>query len=152
MDAVRSQLSAPLKNDSIQVSSSVITALPNRLRDRQKTFAETGGLHAAGLFDVDGNPQLIMEDVGRHNALDKLIGSQLLDGHFCNKSILVVSGRASFELVQKAVAAQIPVMVAVGAPSSLAAELAQEFGITLIGFASATRFNVYSHPHRLSKI
>ena len=112
----------------------------------QETFEETGGLHAAGIFTKEGSLIACHEDVGRHNALDKLIGRRFLDGQLPDcKSIVLVSGRASFELVQKAILAGIPILVAVGAPSSLAVELAKEFRLTLVGFASANRFNIYSH-------
>lgn len=152
LEAVRARLSAPLGNDSLEVSPGVIGGLPNSLRQFQKTFDETGGLHAAGLFDAEGNLIACREDVGRHNALDKLIGSRLLAGHLPSQDTLVlVSGRASFELVQKVISAKIPLLAAVGAPSSLAAELAQEFGVTLVGFTTATRFNLYTHDQRVSR-
>lgn len=129
----------------------LICELPNQLKARQSIFHKTGGLHGAGLVERDGRWISVFEDVGRHNAVDKLIGDQLLNGLFpLTDQILVLSGRASFELIQKAVMARIFTVVAVGAPSSLAVELAVEFGITLIGFAATDRFNVYSHPQRLS--
>lgn len=150
LEAVRSRLGNPIAESSFEVSANVIRSLPATLRTLQATFQETGGLHAAGLFDVEGNLIACREDIGRHNALDKLVGSQLLAGHLPgSNSVVLVSGRASFELVQKVISAGIPLIAAVGAPSSLAAELAAEFGVTLIGFASATRFNVYAHEKRV---
>ena len=121
--------------------------LPNRMRQNQEWFGRTGGIHAAGLFDTTGRLQCIREDVGRHNALDKLIGHQFLGDKLpASDSVLEVSGRASFELLQKALTAAIPYFVAVGAPSSLAVELAEQFHITLIGFTTVDRFNIYTHP------
>lgn len=151
MEAVRAQLIEPVSGDSMQVAPATIVSLVTTLRQHQRTFDETGGLHAAGLFAADGTLIACCEDVGRHNALDKLIGGRFLAGQLRDQDcIVLVSGRASFELVQKAVSAGISMLVAVGAPSSLAAELAEEFGLTLIGFASKQRFNVYSHPGKLS--
>ncbi|MFK7769491.1 MAG: formate dehydrogenase accessory sulfurtransferase FdhD [Mariniblastus sp.] len=150
LDAVRNQGTQSIK-DTLLVKREVVFEMPNRLRVLQDVFDKTGGLHAAGLANSDGQVIEIREDVGRHNAVDKLIGSQMLTGSSFPLSgkILVVSGRASFELVQKALMASIPMMVAVGAPSSLAVELAKEFGLTLIGFASETRFNIYSGEQRV---
>jgi len=150
LEAVRARLSGPVSGDAFEVSAETITSLPGTLRQHQQTFAETGGLHAAGLFDSDGQFILCREDVGRHNALDKLIGQRFLAGQFpVDRQLLLVSGRASFELIQKAVMAGVPVLTAVGAPSSLAVELAAEFGVTLIGFACESRFNVYSGKKRV---
>jgi FdhD protein len=126
-----------------------ILALPGELRRLQKTFDETGGCHGAALFDAKGPLLLAREDVGRHNAVDKLIGAALLRGIPAAGKILALSGRASFELVQKAAAAGIAAVVAVGAPSSLAVTIAHETGITLIGFTRGNRFNVYAHAARL---
>jgi FdhD protein len=140
----------PLTIDDMRLSASLIASLPDRLRTRQSLFDATGGIHAAGLFDVNGQLLDLREDVGRHNAMDKLVGAQLAKGALpLEGSVVVWSGRASFELVQKAVRAKIPVIVAVGAPSSLAVELARTFGLTLIGFARHNRFNIYSHPERI---
>jgi len=134
------------------VSAHVIHGLPAALREAQATFDRTGGLHAAGLFTPEGLLRTIHEDVGRHNAVDKLVGTLLLDDRLPADGVLVVSGRASFELVQKASAAGVPVMVAVGAPSSLAVEIAQAADMTLLGFAREQRFNIYSGARRLSGI
>ena len=132
------------------VSADVIASLPGRLRASQAVFESTGGLHAAGLFDRSGALQLSAEDVGRHNAVDKIVGRTLLAGkHPLDTSILLVSGRTSFELVQKSLLAGIPVIAAVSAPSSLAIDLAEQAGITLCGFVRAPRFNIYSHPRRI---
>jgi FdhD protein len=133
-----------------QVDGAIICALPARLREAQAVFEQTGGLHAAGLFTTDGRPVLVREDVGRHNAVDKVIGAQFLAGRgSLSDYLLVVSGRASFELMQKALASGIPMLVAVGAPSSLAVEVAEKFDATLIGFTKATGFNIYTGEVRV---
>jgi FdhD protein len=132
------------------VESSLIVELPTLLHQAQKTFHQTGGLHAAGLFTRDGTPDVVREDVGRHNAVDKAVGSLFLAGGLGEEGhVLVVSGRASFEIIQKALRARVPLVVAVGAPSTLAVDLATRFNQTLIGFARGGRFNVYSGAERV---
>jgi len=141
---------SPLPPVSWNIDSKTISALPARLREAQAVFDQTGGLHAAGLFTPEGKPIVIREDVGRHNAVDKVIGTQFLGNHGpLSDTVLVVSGRASFELMQKAVASGIPMLVAVGAPSSLSVEVAERFGATLIGFTKATGFNIYTVAERV---
>ena len=141
---------APLPRGA-SVSAALLPRLVERLRTRQGVFDRTGGLHAAGLFTADGDSICTREDIGRHNAVDKVVGRMMLDGRLpATGSILVVSGRAGYEIVQKSITAGIPVLAAVGAPSSLAVALAREFGQTLVGFLRGERFNVYSSPERLA--
>jgi FdhD protein len=136
--------------DQPKVGSDVIRSLPARLRLSQEVFDQTGGLHASALFGRDGELEIVREDVGRHNALDKVIGARFLAGELpLSDKVLLVSGRASFELVQKALMAGIPIMVAVGAPSSLACDLAEDFGMTLAGFVRDDSFNVYTGGSRI---
>lgn len=135
---------------NIEIEANMIHSLPQKLRDVQSLFETTGGLHAAALFDANGKLDTIAEDVGRHNALDKVIGRKFMSGETpMSNKILMVSGRASFELVQKALMAGIPILAAVGAPSSLAVELAREYGMTLIGFVRDERFNIYCGDERV---
>jgi FdhD protein len=132
------------------VPASVIAGLPETLRRTQRIFEETGGLHASGLFDSDGKLLSVREDVGRHNAVDKLVGEALLAGNLpLAERILMVSGRVSFEIVQKAAMAGVPMICAVSAPSSLAVESARELGITVVGFVRGPSFNVYTQPERV---
>jgi FdhD protein len=134
----------------LTVSHEVLTALPDKLRDAQGLFDSTGGLHAAGLFDASGNLLVLREDVGRHNAVDKVIGWAFLEERLpLSDTILMISGRGSFEIVQKALAAGIPIVCAVSAPSSLAVDLARRFDQTLVGFLRGPRFNVYSSAKRI---
>jgi FdhD protein len=150
LEALELNFMGPLPACSWQVDREIICALPGRLREAQAIFDQTGGLHAAGLFTPEGEAIVVREDVGRHNAVDKVVGTEFLAGRLpLERHILVVSGRASFELVQKALAAQIGTLVAVGAPSSLAVELAEKFGATLIGFTKAEGFNIYTGEERV---
>jgi FdhD protein len=150
LEAVRNVAPKVPSFEAATLSPAVLTALPTTLRQHQATFASTGGLHAAGLFDREGACLGVAEDVGRHNAVDKILGQRFLAGALpADGHVLLVSGRASFELVQKAVMAGVPTLCAVGAPSSLAVELARELSVTLIGFLRGDRFNVYSGAERL---
>jgi len=137
--------------DDVKVSRKVIYALPEKLRNAQQIFEHTGGLHAVGLFDEYGELKLTREDVGRHNAMDKIIGASLFKNDIpLARQIIMVSGRASFELVQKALRGGAPIMAAVGAPSSLAVSLAKDFGMTLLGFVKNQSFNIYCGQQRIT--
>jgi FdhD protein len=141
---------APIPDGPV-VTPTILLGLPIALREAQAVFEATGGLHAAGLFDAAGRLLALREDVGRHNALDKLVGSQALAGALpLHERVVLVSGRASFELVQKAAVAGVPILAAVSAPSDLAVEAAERLGLTLVGFLRGDGFNVYAHPERLS--
>ena len=141
---------APRVESGLRVAQELLARLPEGLREAQAAFAATGGLHATGLFAPDGELLCVREDVGRHNALDKVVGWAFLAGRLpLAQAILCVSGRLSFELVQKAAVAGCPIMVAVGAPSSLAVELGRDRGLTLCGFVRAGRLNVYTEPWRV---
>jgi len=135
----------------LQIGEATLLELPARLRSAQANFSLTGGIHAAGIFDLDGNLLVAREDIGRHNAVDKVIGRAFLDGLLpLSRHVLLVSGRSSLEIVQKALAAGIPIIAAVSAPSSLAVNFARECGQTLIGFLRPPTFNVYSHIERVA--
>jgi FdhD protein len=144
------EVAAPRVASTLEVSAAMIGSLPGRLREAQATFAATGGLHATGLFTPEGELECVREDVGRHNAMDKVVGRAFLEGWLpLGQHMLCVSGRLSFELVQKAAVAGCPILVAVGAPSSLAVELAEDRGITLCGFVRDGRATVYTEPWRI---
>ncbi|WP_116044851.1 formate dehydrogenase accessory sulfurtransferase FdhD [Amycolatopsis palatopharyngis] len=150
LDAVRLKTRFDPSGSTLNLTPEVLAGLPDALRERQRVFASTGGLHAAALFDADGSLLVVREDVGRHNAVDKAIGWALLEERIPLATCgLLVSGRASFELVQKAAMAGIPVLAAVSAPSSLAVELAEEHGITLVGFLRGESMNVYCGAERI---
>lgn len=143
-------VSERLPNDTILIKAEIIKQLAHSIRNEQAVFRSTGGIHASALFDLKGNFLFLREDVGRHNALDKLIGYGLINELLpLSEHLLVLSGRASFELLQKAAIAGIKIVVAIGAPSSLAVQLAHDFNITLIGFVKAERFNIYSGEQRI---
>jgi FdhD protein len=151
IDAVRTRSRFDVAADTLTVPARTLAALPDRLRAAQRTFDRTGGLHAAGLFTAEGALVVLREDVGRHNAVDKVIGWALREGRLpLAGHLLLVSGRASFELTQKAWMAGIPLLAAVSAPSTLAAELADEAGMTLVGFLRAPTMNVYTAAHRVT--
>lgn len=149
IDEIERRGISPIRSP-MQVPWEVVTALPERLREAQGLFDSTGGLHAAGLFDRSGNLLALREDVGRHNAVDKAIGWAFLEERLpLSESVLMISGRGSFEIVQKAIVAGIPIVCAVSAPSSLAVDLARRFDQTLVGFLRGDRFNIYSSPGRI---
>ncbi|MFJ7751725.1 formate dehydrogenase accessory sulfurtransferase FdhD [Arthrobacter sp. NPDC097144] len=150
IEAVRKSSHFSLGADDVRVPLPTLAGLPEKLRQHQKVFDRTGGVHAAGLFSVDGELLCLREDVGRHNAVDKVVGWALRAGMLpLRGTVLQVSGRASFELVQKAQLAGIPVLAAVSAPSSLSVELAQDAGMTLVGFSRGTSLNCYAFPERI---
>lgn len=150
LEAVKLRSRFSPAGDGLRIGYRTVLGLPDTLREAQKVFSSTGGLHGAGLFTGDGELLVAREDVGRHNAVDKVLGRALLDGRIpAAGTVVMVSGRASFELVQKAVMAGVPMLTAVSAPSSLAAELADEAGLTLVGFLRGETMNVYTHPERI---
>ena len=150
--AARRGKSEPLPGAApdVAISAALLTSLPAALRARQSVFSATGGLHAAGLFEADGSLLLAREDVGRHNATDKVLGAVLRDRRPC-PPVLLVSGRLGFEIAQKAALAGVRIVAAVSAPTSLAVDLAEETGLTLVGFLRDERFNVYTHPGRITR-
>lgn len=151
IDAIRTRTSWPVAGDPVAVAPAVLAGLPDALRAAQRVFDRTGGLHGAGLFTPDGSMLCMREDVGRHNAVDKVVGWALREGLLpLAGTVLLVSGRASFELTQKALMAGVPVLAAVSAPSSLAAELAAEAGMTLVGFLRGESMNVYAGAGRIA--
>jgi FdhD protein len=151
LEALRLMRREELPAAGLRISASLIRGLPGALRSAQPLFDRTGGLHATGLFDEHGGLVSVREDVGRHNAMDKVVGHQLMAGALpLSDRVAVVSGRASWELMQKALGAGIATVVAVGAPSSLAVDLAREFDMTLVGFARSDGFNVYAGAHRIA--
>lgn len=153
LEAVRTSAHWSVADDPLHISPEDLAFLPDRLRNAQRVFDSTGGLHAAGLFTADGELMCLREDVGRHNAVDKVVGHALRGGMLpMRESILMVSGRASFELVQKALMAGIPMLAAVSAPSSLAVDLAVQNGLTLVGFLRGTSMNVYAGNERLQSL
>jgi FdhD protein len=150
IDAIRQRgLRAP--NSDFRFDPELLCTLPEKLREAQTVFSRTGGLHAAALFDSSGNLAVLREDIGRHNAVDKVVGWAMLQGQLpLSQHVMLVSGRGGFEIVQKALAAGLPILASVSAPSSLAVQLARELGLTLVGFLRGRRFVVYSGPARLS--
>jgi FdhD protein len=149
IDAIRQNF-PPITSTAFRIDIRTLLSLPQLLREHQSDFARTGGIHAAGVFDTDGKALIVREDIGRHNAVDKAIGRAFLDGKLpLDRHILLVSGRASFEIMQKALAAGVPIVASVSAPSSLAMEFARESNQTLVGFLRPPSFNIYSHVERV---
>jgi FdhD protein len=150
LDSLRDLGVTPIE-DPVRVAASLLYQLPARMLEAQRVFASTGGLHAAALFDGHGEALVVREDIGRHNAVDKIVGWGLLDGRLPFAGcVLVVSGRASYEVLQKSVMAGIPIVASVSAPSSLAVDLAREFNVTLVGFLRGNRANIYTMPERIA--
>ena len=149
IDTIRTACPAPVSG-TFRLAAGTLLTLPNQLRTRQQAFAHTGGLHAAAFVGADGQLGAVREDIGRHNALDKLLGIAFWNGNVpLHQQAMLVSGRIGFELVQKSWMAGVPMLIALGAPSSLAVDLAREAGITLVGFLKADRFTLYTHPERV---
>ena len=149
LDAIR-QVTKPVVS-AAAVAYDVLRSLPERLREAQANFQRTGGIHAVGLFDVQGNLLLLREDIGRHNAVDKVVGAALDNQISFSNTVMMVSGRLGFEIAQKALVAEIPVVASISAPSSLAIELANDFQMTTIGFLRGSSMNVYTHPERVRR-
>jgi FdhD protein len=149
IEAIRQNFPA-IKSNDFRIEIAMLLALPDKLRANQTDFARTGGIHAAGIFDANGNALTVREDIGRHNAVDKAVGRAFLDGKLpLDRHLLLVSGRASFEIMQKALAAGIPIVASVSAPSSLAMEFGRESNQTLVGFLRPPSFNIYAHVERI---
>jgi FdhD protein len=149
IDSIRQNF-PPIPSTKIRIDIQTLLSLPEKLRDAQSDFARTGGIHAAGIFDMKGELKIVREDIGRHNAVDKAIGRAFLDQILpLHKHLLMVSGRASFEIMQKALAGSVPIVASVSAPSSLAVEFARENNQTLVGFLRPPSFNIYSHIDRV---
>jgi FdhD protein len=149
IDEIRQNFPA-IESANVRIEIETLVSLPRKLRKAHSDFAQTGGIHAAGIFDLNGELKIVREDIGRHNAVDKVIGRAFLDKLLpLNRKVLLVSGRASFEIVQKALAAGVPIVAAVSAPSTLAVDFARESNQTLIGFLRPPSFNIYSHTERV---
>lgn len=150
IDAIRQNFPPIVSVKDVRIEIETLLSLPPLLREQQGEFARTGGIHAAGIFNLDGKTKVVREDIGRHNAVDKVIGRAFLDGQLpLDRQVLLVSGRASFEIMQKALSAGIPIVASVSAPSTLAMEFARESNQTLIGFLRPPSFNIYSHTERV---